>query len=140
MAYEVKIMREKLQRFMAGRYGVDAFSKFLMGSVLVLWVLDLFINSRVLYSWSILLIIYMYFRMFSRNIQKRYQENIKFLQMKSKVLGKLKWNQLKSDVKGRKTHHIYRCPTCRQKIRIPRGKGRICITCPKCKTEFTKTS
>ena len=133
-------MREKLQRFMAGRYGVDAFSKFLMGSVLVLWVLDLFINSRVLYSWSILLIIYMYFRMFSRNIQKRYQENIKFLQMKSKVLGKLKWNQLKSDVKGRKTHHIYRCPTCRQKIRIPRGKGRICITCPKCKTEFTKTS
>jgi len=139
-AYEVKIMREKLQRFMAGRYGVDAFSKFLMGSVLVLWVLDLFINSRILYSWSILLIIYMYFRMFSRNIQKRYQENIKFLQMKSKVLGKLKWNQLKSDVKGRKTHHIYRCPTCRQKIRIPRGKGRICITCPKCKTEFTKTS
>jgi len=133
-------MREKLQRFMAGRYGVDAFSKFLMGSVLVLWVLDLFINSRILYSWSILLIIYMYFRMFSRNIQKRYQENIKFLQMKSKVLGKLKWNQLKSDVKGRKTHHIYRCPTCRQKIRIPRGKGRICITCPKCKTEFTKTS
>lgn len=133
-------MREKLQRFMAGRYGVDAFSKFLMGTVLVLWVLDLFINSRILYSWSILLIIYMYFRMFSRNIQKRYQENIKFLQIKSKVLGKLKWNQLKSDVKGRKTHHIYRCPTCRQKIRIPRGKGRICITCPKCKTEFTKIS
>ena len=129
-------MREKLQRFMAGRYGVDAFSKFLMGTVLVLWVLDLFINSRILYSWSILLIIYMYFRMFSRNIQKRYQENIKFLQIKSKVLGKLKWNQLKSDVKGRKTHHIYRCPTCRQKIRIPRGKGRICITCPKCKTEL----
>ncbi len=131
-------MREKLQRFMMGRYGVDAFSKFLMGTVLVLWVLDLFIDSRILYSWSILLIVYMYFRMFSRNVQKRYQENVKYLQIKNKVLSKLKFK--KSDLEQRKTHHIYKCPTCRQKIRIPRGKGRICITCPKCKTEFTKIS
>ncbi len=131
-------MREKLQRFMMGRYGVDAFSKFMMGAVLVMWILDMFLHSRILYSWSILLIIYVYFRMFSRNIAKRYQENQKFLAIKSKVFARFRSE--KSQLKQHKTHHIYKCPTCKQKIRIPRGKGRICITCPKCKTEFTKIS
>lgn len=138
IAKEVKTMKEKLQRFMIGRYGVDAFSKFLMVVILIFWVLDLFIDSKILYSWSILLIIYVYFRMFSRNVSKRYQENVKYLEIKNKVLRKLKLE--KSHMEQRKTHHIYKCPTCKQKIRIPRGKGRICITCPKCKTEFTKTS
>lgn len=131
-------MREKLRRFMMGRYGVDSFSQFMMGAVLVMWVLDMFLHSRILYSWSILLIIYVYFRMFSRNVTKRYEENQKFLAIKSKVLSRFRSE--KSQLKQRKTHHIYKCPTCRQKIRIPRGKGRICITCPKCKTEFTKIS
>lgn len=131
-------MREKLQRFMIGRYGVDAFSKFLLGVVVALWAINLFANSRMLYSWALLLMIYAYFRMFSKNTGKRYQENVKFLQIKNKIVSRSKSEQ--SQLKQRKTHHIYRCPTCRQKIRIPRGKGRICITCPKCKTEFTKVS
>lgn len=131
-------MREKLQRFMMGRYGVDALNRFLFTLVLILWVLDMFIDTRILYSWAILLAVYAYFRMFSRNIQKRYSENVKFLQIKGKILSKLRFK--KSDIEQQKTHHIYKCPTCKQKIRIPRGKGRICITCPKCKTEFTKTS
>lgn len=131
-------MREKLQRFMIGRYGVDAFGKFLLGTVVVLWVINLFANSRFLYSWALFLMIYAYFRMFSKNTTKRYQENVKYLQLKNKLVSRVKSE--KSQLKERKTHHIYRCPTCRQKIRIPRGKGRICITCPKCKTEFTKVS
>lgn len=145
-------MKEKLQRFMMGRYGIDAFSKFLLGAAMILWILDMFMNSRILYSWALLLLIYSYFRMFSRNTTKRYQENMKFLTMKQKFLSKCKTlskgndnNQdgakfNKSYKEQRKTHHIYKCPTCKQKIRIPKGKGRICITCPKCKTEFTKTS
>ena len=131
-------MREKLQRFMIGRYGVDALGRFLLGAVVVLWAINLFANSKILYSWALLLMVYAYFRMFSRNTTKRYQENVKFLQIKNKVVARFKSE--KSQLKQRKTHHIYRCPTCRQKIRIPRGKGRICITCPKCKTEFTKVS
>ena len=131
-------MREKIQRFMIGRYGVDDLSKFLMGIALVLCVLDIFINNVFLSSWFIVIIVYVYYRMFSKNYNKRYQENIKFLQIKNKVVSK--FNSEKSIMKQRKTHHIYKCPTCNQKIRIPKGKGRICITCPKCKTEFTKTS
>jgi len=131
-------MREKLQRFMIGRYGIDAFSKFLMGIALGLCVLDLFTNNRLVHTWFLILIVYVYYRMLSRNCTKRYQENMKFLQIKNKIMAK--FNSEKSIMKQRKTHHIYKCPTCNQKIRIPKGKGRICITCPKCKTEFTKTS
>ncbi len=131
-------MKEKLQRFMVGRYGVDDFSKFLLGTALALCILDIFIDNVILNSWFFVIIIYAYFRIFSKNTMKRYQENLKFLQIKNKVLSK--WNSEKSIMKQRKTHHIYKCPTCQQKIRIPKGKGRICITCPKCKTEFTKIS
>lgn len=132
-------MREKFQKFMTGRYGVDAFSRFLLAVVLICWVLNIIIGgSTILHSWAWLLIIYTYYRMFSRNITKRYQENVKYMEIKNKILSKLKIN--KSQMQQHKTHHIYKCPTCKQKIRIPRGKGRICITCPKCKNEFTKIS
>ena len=131
-------MKQKLQQFMIGRYGFDSFSKFTLGVALALCVLDIFINSRFLTSWFYVLIIYSYYRAFSKNHQKRYQENMKFLQIKNKITAK--FNSEKNLMKQRKTHHIYKCPTCNQKIRIPKGKGRICITCPKCKTEFTKTS
>ena len=131
-------MREKLQRFMIGRYGADSFSKFMLGVALAICVLDIFIDSAMLSTWFYILVIYSYFRIFSRNIQKRYQENLKFLQLKNKFTSK--FEKEINMLKQRKTHHIYKCPTCSQKIRIPRGKGRICITCPKCKTEFTKIS
>ena len=131
-------MKEKLQRFMIGRYGVDSFSKFMLGVALAICVLDIFINSAMLSTWFYILVIYSYFRIFSKNHQKRYQENMKFLQFKNKFTSK--FEKEINMMKQRKTHHIYKCPTCSQKIRIPRGKGRICITCPKCKTEFTKTS
>ena len=138
ITHEVKFMREKLQRFMYGRYGMDAFSRFLLVIVLISWLGASLLGSRILNSWSWLLIFYVYYRMFSRNITKRYQENAKYLQIKNKVLSKFKTNSTQSQ--QRKTHHIYKCPVCKQKIRIPRGKGRICITCPKCKNEFTKVS
>lgn len=138
MTPEVIDMKEKLQRFMVGRYGVDDFSKFLLGTALALCILDIFVDNVILNSWFFVIIIYAYFRIFSKNTMTRYQENLKFLQIKNKVLSR--WNSEKSIMKQRKTHHIYKCPTCKQKIRIPKGKGRICITCPKCKTEFTKIS
>ena len=138
MPFEVKIMKEKFRRFMIGRYGVDAFGRFLLILTVIFWGINLFVDNIFLYSWAFVILIYAYFRMFSRNTSKRYQENLKYLQIKNKVVSKFKTKQ--SQLKQRKTHHIYRCPSCKQKIRIPKGKGRICITCPKCKTEFTKVS
>ena len=131
-------MKDRLIRFMYGRYGVDALGKLIIGASLVLCIANMFLHSFIISILVWILLFYSYFRMFSRNIQKRYAENAKFLGLKSRIMSKFQKHQ--SYRKQRKTHHIYKCPTCRQKIRIPRGKGRICITCPKCKTQFTKTS
>ena len=131
-------MREKLQRFMMGRNGTDDLNRFLMIVWIILWVIELFTKNGILSILSFALLIYLYFRMFSRNLSKRYRENVAYLNMKNKITSKFR--SKKSEMQQRKTPHIYKCPTCKQKIRIPRGKGRICITCPKCKTEFTKVS
>ena len=133
-------MRDKFNKFMQGRYGVDDFSRFTMGAALVLIILAMFANifSRTAGSTLDILgvaaIVYAYIRIFSRNIQQRYAENQKFLQMTSKF--RFRFNKEKNLMKQRKTHHIYSCPGCGQKIRIPKGKGKIEIECPKCHTKF----
>lgn len=137
-------MRDKFNKFMQGRYGVDDLSRFIMGVALVLIILAMFANifSRTVGSTLDILgvaaIVYAYIRIFSRNIQQRYAENQKFLQMTSKF--RFRFNNEKNLMKQRKTHHIYSCPGCGQKIRIPKGKGKIEIECPKCHTKFVKRS
>ena len=137
-------MRDKFNKFMQGRYGVDELSRFTMGVALALIILTMFVNivnrsvGSVLDFLGIAAIVYAYFRIFSRNIQQRYAENQKYLQMTSKL--RLRFNKEKNLMKQRKTHHIYACPGCGQKIRIPRGKGIIEIECPKCHTKFVKRS
>ena len=137
-------MRDKFNKFMQGRYGVDDFSRFTMGAALVLIILAMFANifSRTAGSTLDILgvaaIVYAYIRIFSRNIQQRYAENQKFRQMTSKF--RFRFNKEKNLMKQRKTHHIYSCPGCGQKIRIPKGKGKIEIECPKCHTKFVKRS
>ena len=137
-------MRDKFNKFMQGRYGVDELSRFTMGVALALIILTMFVNivnrsvGSVLDFLGIAAIVYAYFRIFSRNIQQRYAENQKYLQMTSKL--RLRFNKEKNLMKQRKTHHIYACPGCGQKIRIPKGKGKIEIECPKCHTKFVKRS
>lgn len=123
---------------MQGRYGADAFSKFLSILALLIMLLSLFIPRIPFYILGIAVIIYGYFRMFSKNISKRYQENLLYMKYKNLVTGNIR--KKKQELAQRKTHHIYRCPQCRQKIRVPRGRGRIAIRCPRCNIEFIKKS
>ena len=136
-------MREKFMRFMQGRYGVDAFARFTMGVALVLIILSVFFGSRsrtgaFLDTLGLLVILYTYYRMLSRDIQKRYAENQKYLSITAGI--RQKFNREKNIMQQRKEYHIYSCPNCKQKIRIPRGKGKIEIDCPKCHTKFVKRS
>ena len=78
----------------------------------------------------------LYYRMFSKNIRKRCEEERMYMDTKEKVVRFCKGD--KSVISDSKTHKIYRCPHCRQKIRVPRGKGKIEITCPSCRSKFIK--
>lgn len=131
-----------LAKFMYGRYGTDRLNMFLLIVLIVCAGLNLFVRngyfSIVMSSWETLLIVLIYYRMFSRNIQKRYAENQKYLSLENKVkrfFGRTKYIQ-----EQRKDFHIYTCPQCRQKIRIPKRKGKISVRCPKCGAEFVKKS
>ena len=135
-------MKEKIMRFMQGRYGIDQFSKFLLITGLVVVLLSSFFResawSMILYILGWAIVIYCYVRMFSRNIQKRYAENQRYLSKTYKVRS---WFQKQKNLfQQRKIYHVYTCPSCKQKIRIPKGKGRIEVRCPKCGTTFVKNS
>lgn len=130
-------MREKLQRFMWGRYGNDRLNQFLMVCAMVLFLLSLFIRGP-LYLLAVIVMVYVYFRMFSRNIAKRTAENQWYLKREWQVKNFL--SKKKKEFAQRKEFHIYRCPNCKQKIRVPRGRGRIAIRCRKCNHEFIKKS
>ena len=131
-------MKEKFMRVMSGRNGVDELNRFLLIVTLICYFVSIFTNWSILYSVAIVLLFYSYFRMFSRNLYKRSEENRTYLNKTAKL--RYKWNAKISQLKQLRTHHIYKCPTCKQKIRVTRGKGRIEIRCPKCQSTFIKNS
>ena len=128
--------KDKMARFMYGRYGMDQLSRNLSLICLVLLIVTMFVRNNVIYMIALVGIAYTYFRVFSRNISRRSEENEKYLKFHYKVVGKL--NKIKFRITDSKTHRIFRCPSCSQKIRVPRGKGKISIKCPKCRIEFIK--
>ncbi len=113
---------------MAGRYGTDKLNMCLLWAAVIVMVISMFIgNTAVQAVLQILyyaLMIWALYRTFSRNTYKRYQENRKFLM----TVDRFKDRQ----------HRYFDCPKCRQVVRVPRGKGKISITCPKCREKFIK--
>ena len=92
-----------------------------------------------LFYWlGLALLIWQYYRMFSRNIPARTAEHYKFYTIKGNIQGWLR--QKRTQWNNRKIYHYYTCPQCRQKLRVPRGRGRIQISCPRCGTQFIKKS
>ena len=117
-----------LRNFMMGRYGTDRLNMAILGVGLAASLLSVFFRTTaldlVLFLLSYGMMFWAIFRSLSRNTYKRYQENRKFLQ----IFGRLKDRQ----------HRYFDCPKCRQMVRVPRGKGKIAITCPRCREKFVK--
>ena len=115
-------------RFMMGRYGTDKLNTAILLTGVAVSVLSLFTKGPTLDMLLTLLayglMVWAIFRSLSRNTYKRYQENRKYLQLMDRI-------------KDRQ-HRYFNCPRCRQVVRVPRGKGKIAITCPKCKEKFIK--
>lgn len=139
---------------MQGRYGFDEFGKFLLITSMIVILLSNFVRIRFLYLAGLLLLVYAYYRIVSRNIFKRKRENQTYLNFKSKFTGKNRnamknWDRQKgtgysggagSGQNQNQQYNYYRCRNCGQTIRVPKGKGTLKITCPKCGNSFIQPS
>ena len=113
---------------MYGRYGSDNLNRTLSGIVLVMIIADLFLKGYpryIVWGLTLVLLCYVYFRMFSRKIYKRSRENQAFMRMINRI-------------KNIRYYRYFKCPSCKTKIRVPKHKGKIEITCPKCRERFIK--
>lgn len=117
-----------MRRFMMGRYGSDKLNTALLMTGVVICLISAIVPFAIVKLIAMALCYGLMFwaisRMLSRNTYKRYQENRKYLQFIERI-------------KDRQ-HRYYDCPRCRQQVRVPRGKGKISITCPKCKEKFIR--
>ena len=130
------MIRNFLRNFMTGRYGPDHLGvAMIVVSLVISLISNIFHFMPVIYI-SYLILILAVFRMLSRNIARRRAENDKFIRYWWPVRTKLgrSW----ANVKHRKTHKFLKCPSCGNTLRVPKGKGKLQITCPKCGERFIK--
>lgn len=128
-------MNMAFTRFMAGRYGVDELSTVLLTAGFIICIISLIRPLFFLAIPAFLLIGMSYFRSFSKNIAKRQSELAKFWAFKKKLKDKTEFAKKRYNDK---THRYFRCRLCKTVLRVPKGKGKIRITCPKCKSQITK--
>lgn len=127
------------RKFMQGRYGTDQLSIGLLVVLLFLSLLGRFVKfGRIIDILYVIVGVFIFYRIFSKNISKRYQENMKFLKYWYPIKNKLSRNI--KNIKDARHYRYYKCVNCGQKLRVPRGKGKIAVTCPKCKTSMIKKS
>ena len=124
----------KLANFFQGRNGIDELYKFLFILFIIFWLFNMIFRNSFIYLLWVLICVVMIYRMFSRNLYKRQKENRKYIEIRDKVKGKVKFQRRKW--KDRKTHIYRKCPNCKAEIRLPKKKGKHVCTCPCCKKDF----
>lgn len=130
-------LKEKLSRLMYGRYGIDQLGNFMMWAVVAMMIFGAVVRSSLIYTLALVLIVWADVRIMSKNHSKRYAENQKFLELKNRVVGFFRGG---TRAFKDKEHCYFRCPSCHQQVRVPKGKGHIEIRCPKCGTKFIKNT
>lgn len=128
-------MGDRFRQWIQGRYGTDQLNRFLSIVVLILLVISIFARNVILDLVIMLLLIWELYRTLSRDIGKRQDENQKFLDVTGRVTGFFRGGMRQAKDRD---HLYFKCPNCGQKVRVPRYKGHIEITCPKCRTKFVK--
>ena len=122
---------------MYGRYGNDQLSIFLMALYIFLSLLSGLLSSGILYYVSLVPIVFCVYRMLSRNLYKRREENARFLELVGPLT---RWFRLQRTMRRDKEHRYFKCPNCGQQLRVPRGKGKVQITCRSCGVSFEENS
>jgi len=127
-----------LRNKMYGRYGSDQLGIALLVIAIIISVVSYFVPVPFLGYLSLAPLVFGIYRIFSKNITKRQQENYKFL--KGWYGFKNFFVNFKDNIRARGEFRFFKCPGCGQKVRVPKGKGKINITCPKCKNKFMRKS
>lgn len=131
------MIRSAIQRFLYGRYGVDELGRALLYTGLALLVLSVLTGSQAANGLSLAMYAAVLFRMLSRNHAARRRENETYLRRSAPAARRVRlWRSMLKD----KEHRYFKCPGCKKYLRVPRGKGRVAITCRGCGCQFTKES
>ena len=126
----------KYRQFMYGRYGADELSFALTIISIIIMIVSNFDKLRFLYFVALIPLAVAFWRSLSRDTNARYNEKVKFLKL---IKGpKEKINLFIKKIKDRKTHRFFTCSKCKATLRVPKGRGKINITCPKCQNSFIK--
>ena len=131
-------LKYKIQVLMQGRYGYDELSRALVIISLLFFVLSAVFKIHLLYMLAGVLLLWSYFRCFSRNFQARQKEFSVYYRIKNKMQKKIRL--YKNMWKERKTHRYFKCNKCGAMLKVPKGKGKIQITCKVCQNKMTRKS
>jgi hypothetical protein len=140
-----RTLRERFTEFMYGRNGIDAFYYFLLWTIIILTLLNLYFKNTVLSCIEILIFAYAAFRVLSRDVYRRQKENQIYLSALAKIrrfFTKIKRKVtasialLKNKWRDRKTHVYKKCPKCKNTLRLPKIKGKHTAACPCCDNRF----
>lgn len=131
------MIRNAIRRFMYGRYGNDQLNLFLLLLYLLLYLVFLFTGLEPLYWVGSIVLFIALFRLLSRSIERRRAENAKFMRAAGPFLS---WLRLRRTIRRDKEHVYFKCPSCGQQLRVPRGKGQITVTCRACGASFQEKS
>ncbi|MBO5639409.1 MAG: hypothetical protein J5916_05815 [Oscillospiraceae bacterium] len=130
-------MRQKLMQFMIGRNGNDELNRFLLAVDMVLILLSVIFNrgiGRVLSPIALVLLGFTYYRMLSRDLIRRSDENARYFRLRERFLGMIRVR--KEQWVQRKDYKFFVCPACKATLRVPKGRGKIKIVCRKCGNSF----
>lgn len=126
----------KLQKFMQGRYGPDELYKFLLYLYLILFIINNFLKSNILDIIELLIVIFMFYRFFSKKRYSRQKENQQYLKIKKSFTNTIQ--NIKRNYHNREYNIYKKCPKCKTilKLPLPNKRGIQHVKCPKCKTRF----
>ncbi|HPB16595.1 MAG: hypothetical protein WC554_07315 [Clostridia bacterium] len=128
---------KKIREFFMNRYGMDSLNRALMVLYVIFLIISLITRQDIFIYISLGIAVYQVYRALSRNFTARAKENQVFIKFWNPI--KRKYYSIKKKITD-KTHRYFKCPKCKTEIRVPKNKGKIRITCPKCSEQFIKNT